>query len=124
MLAQEVCTESVNRGDARRLELRQGVTQTPLFRGRRQRLGERAIELRADAQLHLASGLLSEGDRHNRGKSRYARGERGDDARDELGRFARARSRFDDQRVCEILANRTTSLVIDELRLSHGKART
>ena len=81
----------------------------------RARLGARLLDLRAEAELHLAGGLLGEGDGDERAQRGLARSQEREDALDERGGLAGAGRGLDDERGVEIVRDARAGLVIDEL---------
>jgi len=103
----------VDRADARRLELGEREIQTRARVRARVCGGASALDLGAQAELHLARRLLGERDRHDAAERRRSGGEQGEDAGDELGRLAGAGGGFDDERAREIGSNATPRVVVD-----------
>jgi hypothetical protein len=95
----------VDGADARDLELAEGAVQVgPLLRGGRAVVA-RLLQLGAQPELHLARGLLREGDRHDPLQIGDPRPQHGDDARHQHGGLAGPRRSLDDERALEILAD-------------------
>src|SRR5262249_19974776 len=113
-LAEDVRAERVDRSDPRRLELLERLVEPIELGGaavRRSRavddaLVSRALDLGAQAKLHLARGLLGEGHGDEVAAAarerRAARSEEGEDAFDERRRLAGPGRSLDDERRAEV----------------------
>lgn len=75
-----------------------------------------ALNLGAQAQLHLARSLFRERHGHERCERGSSRRQEPEDAGDELRRFARTGGRLHDERRVEIGANGVASDLVDEPR--------
>ena len=115
-LAQQVGAESVNRPDARLLELAERAVQR-LARARAARLLDRPPE----AELQLTGRRVRERDRDHLVEPRATGGEQRDHPGHELRRLARARSRLDDERCLEVVADAVARGLVGERR--HGMLR-
>ncbi len=114
----------MDRPDARDLEVGEGAVEPLALGGRRRRIDARLLDPRAQAELHLAGGLLGEGDGDD-ALERVALlvlrvAEDGDDAADELGGLPRPGGGLDDQRAIEALGDGAARVPVDERARSRG----
>src|SRR5262249_23005247 len=102
--------EGVDGPDARDLELGERVVEAAALVVGRGSAG--ALELGAQAQLHLAGGLVGERDGDEARQRRRAGAHDSDDARDELGGLAGTGGGLDDERGAEVLADAPPRLLV------------
>ena len=119
-LAEKIAAEGVDRADARELEFLERASSRSRCSRRCFRSGP--LDLAAEAQLHLAGGLLGEGDRDDAVERADARADQRDDAADQRGGLAGSGRRLDEEARAELGQDPAARLGIG--KIGHGDARS
>jgi hypothetical protein len=110
----------VDRADARELQFFERAVQPLALLGRR--LRPRLLDLKAQAQLHLAGGFLCERDCDGAGERAVPAADQPDDAADQCGGLAGSRSRLDEKGRAELSEDPGSRYCVG--KVAHGTALT